>query len=167
MRLSAAVICPTSVLKRLSADDLLAQPQREGVDRPVARVDRARCEPGPTVDCVTEIGVDDRLAAVVAVVARTLVGLHLEQLEHLRALVRGGHHPQLTAVVGEQQPGRAHLEELGGEGREHPQELDQVEVVDEGVCDLDERLGEQFRCDHRDFPLSCTDEPSPITSPPR
>ena len=50
-------------------------------------------------------------------------------------------------LVGEQQPGgverRRSSEVRVGD---HLQELDQVEVVDQGVGDLDEHLGEPFGC---------------------
>ena len=49
------------------------------------------------------------LAAPEAVQARTLVVLQLEQLEQPGRFARSGHHPQLTARVGEQQSGRGHV----------------------------------------------------------
>ena len=71
--------------------------------------------------------------------------LDLEQLDHLGALVGGGHQLQAVVLVREQQTGRACLDEVGRVRGQHLEELDQVEVVHQGVGHLDEHLGQPLR----------------------
>ena len=94
---------------------------------------------------LAEVLAVDRLAGRVAVLARALVGLDLEQLEHLRPFVGGGHHLQTAVAVGQQQAHGAGVDEVGGVRGDHLQELDQVELVHKGVGDLHEHLGQLFR----------------------
>ena len=91
-----------------------------------------------------QVGVDHRLAGAEGVQARSFVVLHLEQLQQLDVLVGGRHELQPAALVGQQQPDVGVADELGGAVGDHQQELDDVEVVDEGVGDLDEHVGEPF-----------------------
>jgi len=59
-----------------------------------------------------ETVVDDGLAGSVAVRARTLRFLQLEELQQAHGLTGGGHHQQLAAGEGEHEPGRGHVEHL-------------------------------------------------------
>jgi hypothetical protein len=68
------------------------------------------------------------------------VGLELEELEKLGALVGCGHQPEPSRVVSEQQTGGTEVRELRVPAGGHLEEVDQLEVVDQGVGNLDEDL---------------------------
>ena len=70
--------------------------------------------------------------------------LHLEELESLDVLVGGRHELQPAALVGKEQPDVGGSDELGGAVGDQLQELDDVVLVDQGVRDLDEHVGEPF-----------------------
>ena len=89
-----------------------------------------------------DVGDDDRLPGAVAVQARALVVLDLEQFRDPCLLGRGGHQLQHAAGVGQQQPRRVHLQQLHAPLGEHVQELHQVKAADQGVGQIDERLRE-------------------------
>ena len=77
---------------------------------------------------------------VEAVEARPLVVLDLEQLEQPDLLGRGADHPEMADRVGQQDPGRGDFQQLDAARRQHGEHFDHVEVVDEGVDDLDESI---------------------------
>ena len=80
------------------------------------------------------------------------MGLDLEQFEGAHGLVGRCHHAQIATRCGQHQPGRRDVEHVDAPVGEHGQQLDDVEVGDEGVGQFDERLGEHgFSC-HR---ISC------------
>jgi hypothetical protein len=97
-----------------------------------------------------EIGVDHRSPGREAVEAGSLVVLQLEELEGPAAVVGRGHVLQPPVVVGQQQSDRGRTADRRGVVGELVQELDEVEVGDEGVGHLDEHVGEPFGGDHRD-----------------
>ena len=94
---------------------------------------------------MVEIRAPHELTGAERVEARAFVVLDLELLEQLHPVTRRGRHVDPTGGVGEEQAGLRQLEELDGAGGEQGQEVDHVEVGDEGVGDVDECPGEQFR----------------------
>jgi hypothetical protein len=92
----------------------------------------------------TQVGGGDGPAGAEAVQAGTLAVLQLEQLEQPRGLAGGGHHAQLAAGVGQQQPGGGDVKQLGAAVGQHLQEVDDVEVGDHGIGQLDEGLRQQL-----------------------
>jgi hypothetical protein len=79
--------------------------------------------------------------------------LHLEQLEEFRTFVGGRHELQLAVGVGEQQSRGSGPDELRCAGRDHLQELDEVELHDESVGELHEHLRNAFRGQRAHHPL--------------
>ena len=127
------------------ADDLLAQAQRERVHRPEPGGQGAGGELRPAVRRGGEVGVHDGRPLAIAVLAGALSRLYLEQLEQVGALVGGGHELEVTLFVGEEEPSRSGAEELRRPGGDHLQELHDVELLDEGVGELDEDLRDPVR----------------------
>ena len=84
------------------AEDLLPQPQRQRVDRPVARVERGSREQRPPVRLNREIRRTHRLPAAITVEARSLLALQLEEFEQPRLFGGGSHHMQLAGRPGKQ-----------------------------------------------------------------
>ena len=61
------------------ADDLLAEPDGQGVDRAVAGAQCHRAEPGPTTINVGQVLIDHRQSGTVRVQARAFLSLELEE----------------------------------------------------------------------------------------
>jgi hypothetical protein len=76
----------------------------------------------------------------VAVQARTLVVLQLEQLEQADLFAGRRHHSQLASGIGEEDAGGVDVEQLDAAVGQHREQVDDVELSDEGVGELDERL---------------------------
>lgn len=70
--------------------------------------------------------------------------LELEEFEQSGPFVGGGHELQLAVGICQQQADGGDVDELGCPNGHVAQELDQVEVVHQGVRDLDEDLGQSF-----------------------
>jgi hypothetical protein len=130
-----------------SADDLVPQPERERVHRQVPRFGRTGRELWPAVLGVTQGGVHDRLAVPERVQAGPFVHLDLEQLESPDVLVGARHELQVPALVRQQDPDVRVADQLGRAVRDHDEELDHVEVVDQGIGQLDEHVGKTL-CRH-------------------
>src|ERR1700728_799340 len=62
-------------------DHLLAQADRKSMDRVVAGTESDRGEGGPSPMCRPQVQVDDGLTGQIAIQARSLLGLDLEQLD--------------------------------------------------------------------------------------
>ena len=133
-------------------DDLVAQPHRDGVHPGIAHLQRGGGEPRPSRCGAVgaDVADDDGLPGAVAVQARSLVVLDLEQLHDPGLLGRGRHQPQRAPAVGQQQPGRVHLQQLDAPVGERLQELHQVIPGDQGVRQFHERLCQALihRCCH-------------------
>jgi hypothetical protein len=122
------------------ADDLLAQPHRQGLHGGEPGVAGGGGKPGPAPCLGGEVGNGDGLAGPEAVQAGSLVALQLEQLEQPGGCAGGGDDTQVTARAGQQQPGRGDVQQLDAAAGQHVQEVDHVEPGDHGVGQLDERL---------------------------
>ena len=96
----------------------------------------------PPLDGFTEIATLDDLSGPVAVEAGALVVLQLEQLEQLHPMAgrRGDVHT--SGWLCEQQSRLGELEELHGVCAQQGQEVDDVEIGDQGVGHVDERTGQ-------------------------
>ena len=104
--MSSASIRPAAGAEQVQgADDVVAVPQREGVHGAVPGADRLRREPRPPSGGAGQVGVDHRSPEAEAVPARALLGLQLEQLQHLDRLRRCGHELQVAVLVRQHQPG--------------------------------------------------------------
>ena len=88
-------------------------------------------------------------AGAVAVQARTLLGLDLEELEHAHGLARRGHHPQVAVGRDQHETGGADVEHVDTAVSEQREQLHDVEVGDERVGQLHERPGKQGFSGHR------------------
>ena len=93
---------------------------------------------GQVAVCQREVGVDHRLHGPHAVQARTLPEPQLEQLEAAAGVVGGGHEPQLPAMVLQHDAHRVGPAHHGRVLTQRGQEVDHVEVGDEGVGHVDE-----------------------------
>jgi len=127
------------------ADDLLAQPHRQGLHRGEPCLPRGGREPRPARRRRGQVRGLDRLAGPEAVQARTFVVLQLEQLEQPGRLAGGGHHAQLTARVSQQQPRRGHVQQLHTAVGQHMHEVNHVKPGHHRVRQLNERLRQQLR----------------------
>ncbi len=125
------------------ADDLVAQPHRQGLHGAEAGLPGGGGEPGPAL-VGAQVGGCHGLAGPEAVQAGSLVALQLEQLEQPGGLAGGGHHAQFPARVGQQQPGGGNVQQLDAAAGQHMQEVDDVEIGDHGVGQLDESLRQQL-----------------------
>ena len=94
------------------ADDLIAQPHRQGLHRGEPGAAGGGREPRPAPGFGGQVSRGDGLAGLKAVQARTLVVLQLEQLQQPDGFAGGGHHPQRPARVGQQQPGGGDVQQL-------------------------------------------------------
>ena len=88
---------------------------------------------------------------MVAVAAGPLVVLRLEELDRHGRLAGGRHHPQGSVDVGQEEAGGRGLEELDGAFGQKDHEIDDVEVVDQGVRQLDQGPGEALLSRHASF----------------
>ena len=125
------------------ADDLVAQPHRQGLHGGEAGLSGGGGELGPAL-VSTQVGGCDGVPGAEAVQAGPLVALQLEQLKQPGGLAGGGHHTQFSARIGQQQPGGGNVQQLGAAGGQHVQEVDDVEVGDHGVGKLDKGLRQQL-----------------------
>lgn len=82
------------------------QPHGEGMDGGEPGLACCLCESWPPLLGAGQVGVHDRFGGGVAVNARALVDLELEELEQSARLVGGGEVLQLAVVVGEHQSDR-------------------------------------------------------------
>ena len=87
-----------------------------------------------------QVGDRDGLAGGVALDARALVGLQLEQFQFAGLLGGGGQQAQLVERVGEQEAGGGDVEQLGAALGEFGQQVHHVEVVEQGVDEGDHRV---------------------------
>ena len=76
-------------------DDRAPQAHGQGVHRVEAGGERLRREQRPPTVDRREVLVHDRRAGAVAVEARALLGLQLEQLQHAHGFAGRGHHSEL------------------------------------------------------------------------
>ena len=108
-----------------------------------------RREPRPATVGGGEILIHYWLTSPVAVEARPFSVLDLEELQHSHGLAGGSHHSQLAVRRGQHDPGSVDVEDLDAMAREAGEQIDRVEVVDQGVGELDERPGEHCFSGHR------------------
>ena len=130
------------------ADDGAPQPHRQGVHRVEPGGEGFGREPGPATVDRGQVLVHDRLAGAVAVEARAFLGLQLEQLEQAHRLAGRRHHPEVAVGRDEHQPGGGDVEHVDAAVGEQGEQLDHVEVVDQGVGQLHECPGEQCFSGH-------------------
>ena len=79
---------------------------------------------------------DDRLSRGVGLHARALVALQLEELEETGFLAGSGDDPRIPVGIDEQNARGIGVDEFDAPIGEHRQEVDDVEVVDQGVGKL-------------------------------
>ena len=123
-------------------DDRAAQPHRQRVDRVEAGGERFGGESGPAAVDRGQVLVHDWLARPVAVEARAFLRLQLEQLQHAHGLAGGSHHPQVTVWCDQHESSGVDVEHVDATVSKQRQQLHHVEVGDERVGQLDERLGQ-------------------------
>lgn len=92
--------------------------------------------PAPPIG--VEVLAHDRGTRAVALQARSLHVLELEEFEEPRALARRCHDVQRALRAGQQQPGLGHIEEFDAPGGEEMEEVDDIEVTHQRVGQLDE-----------------------------
>ena len=88
------------------ADDLITQPHRQRLHRLEPGTRGRGRKPRPALIWPGEVGRGDRTPSAEAVQARALVILDLEQLDQPGRLAGRRRYPQLTAWVGQHDPGR-------------------------------------------------------------
>lgn len=129
-----------------------AEPHGEGVHGLEVGLDGPWCELVPAVvGGVAELA-EDGYAGEVRLEARSLLGLDLEQLEQAHGVARRSQDPELAVGAGDHEPGGVDVEELDAPVGQHGEQVDHVEVVDEGVGDLHEGLDEDGFSGHVRFP---------------
>lgn len=79
-----------------------------------------------------------------ALQTRAFVVLQFVEFEEAGFLGGGGHHLQLAAVVGEHDPGGGGAEQFDAAGGQGVQEVDDVEVGDQGVGQFHEGGGDEL-----------------------
>ncbi len=121
-----------------SADDLVAEPYRQGVDGAVPPTHRERREVGPLAVYMGQVWVDHRLTASIAVKTRPFLRLNLEQLDHSELFSRRCQHSEGPVRIG-QQKACGGVKQLDAALHKHLGDLDHVKVVDKGIGQLDER----------------------------
>ncbi len=84
--------------------------------------------------------------------AGALVCLELEPLDQAHRLVAGGHESQFVVVIGQHDAGAVHPHLLRHGGHQLIQRLLGDVVGDQGVGELHEGIGEQWRKHHRSIP---------------
>ena len=130
------------------ADHLPPQPQGHRVGG--AEPDLA-CGPGedrPPVRGGGEVDVGDDLAGGEAVQARPLLLLQLEELQQARGLVGVRDQSQVAALVVEHQPRGVGVDQLDAALGEGLQQVHHVELLDQGVGQFDEDLGQALLTHH-------------------
>ena len=113
---------------------------RDGVHGGEAGVERGGDEPGPPCGRGFQVGDRDGLTGGVALHARALVGLQLEEFQFAGLLGGGGQQAQLVERVGEQKSGGGDVEQLGAALGEFGQQVHHVEVLEQGVDERDDRV---------------------------
>ena len=114
----------------------------------------------PCADCVwseqrpalpggVQVHIDHRGPQSVTVAARSLVGLNLKELQQAGPLVGGGHGHQRAALAGQHDADGAHIEQLDTAGGQDLQEVDDIEVINQGVRQLYKGFRETL------FPVHC------------
>jgi hypothetical protein len=125
------------------ADGLAAQPQWDRVHGAEPGGHGGRCEPWPPGPGGIDVGDRHRFSGAHRIDTGALMSLELEQLEQAERLARGGHQLQAAALVDQQQPCLADVQETDAGMDQVVQDLDHVVVVDQGVGQRDEGFGEQ------------------------
>ena len=124
-------------------DHSAAQAHRQGVDRVVAGGDGFGHEPGPAAVDRGQVLVHDWLTRSIAVEARALLRLQLEQFQHPHRLAGRRHHPQLPVGCDQHQSSCVDVEHVDAAISEKRQQLHHVEVGDQRVGQLHERSRER------------------------
>ena len=100
-------------------------------------------EAGPLVVAGGEVLVQHGFTGAVGVEAGSFLGLVLEQFEQPHGLVRRGHDPEVSFRGDQHETGRSDVEYVDAAVGEQAQQLDDVEVRDEGVGEVDEGPGQE------------------------
>ena len=124
------------------ADRLIAQPHRQRHDGPETRREGGRREQRPACVVGLEVGADHRRASANALQARSLVVLHLEDLEQPGFLTRGRDEGEAALLVVKQQPGRGNVKQANTGSGQPVKQVDDVVVLDEAVREHHEGPGE-------------------------
>ena len=90
------------------------------------------------------------MARAVAVQTRTFGGLNLENVERMGLWGGGSHNLEIAALIAEDDARGIRLEQRNAAFGEGMQEVDGVEVGDQGIGEFDEGVGEDLFA----FPLS-------------
>lgn len=129
------------------ADDPVPQPHRDGVHRPEPGRQCHRPEVGPPAVRDGKVLVHGHQTGPEAVRARALLGLQLEQLHDPHRLTGGRHHPEFAFGRHNHHAGGGDVEDLHAPVGEQREQLDDVELVDQGVGQLDQgRYQQALRC---------------------
>jgi hypothetical protein len=120
-------------------DDLLAETDRQGMNRAIAGVQRDRDESWPAAEAPRKVLVDHGLAGAEAVQAGSFPGLKLKQFNDSQLVGRRRQDPQGAVGCGEEQPGGRGVEELDAAFNQRLGHVDDVEVVHKGVRQLQKR----------------------------
>ena len=148
-------LCRLGVEQVEGADHVAAQSHRKGVHGVKPSSMRLGGEARPATVRRRQALVDDRLTGPVAVEARALLGLQLEQLEQVNRLAGRGHHPQVALERGQQQSGGSDVEHLDAPVGEPGQQLDDIEVGDQRVGQLHQRSRQRRFSRHHVPDTSC------------
>lgn len=90
--------------------------------------------------------------------------LRLQQLERLGPLTPGGHHPQRSRRVSEQDPRLGTVQKLSAAIRQPMEELDHVELRDHRVGQLHKRLDDPLLSGHITHPCALRIPPGDLAS---
>ena len=130
----------TAAVEVQCTDAVVSEAEREGVHRPKAERVHPRDDRGPAVGDITALQIvgDHGCAGAVGLMARSIVVVDLGLLQRLHVRRQRRRKPEMTVGGLEHDSCRGHLQQLGAALDEHPQELVHLEVVGEGVGQLDE-----------------------------
>ncbi|MBE1467399.1 hypothetical protein H4W33_006411 [Kibdelosporangium phytohabitans] len=148
-----------------SADHLVAQPHRHRTRGPEPRLDRGGHEPRPAGSVRDQISTGNRHAGLHAVDTRALLGLRRENLDQFGVLGGTRRRTPATALIGQDHSRGVDLEQLNGPFGQQTEEVQHIEVGDQGVGQRHERARQSLVPDiahHDDLP-----SPSIIARPCR
>ena len=119
-------------------DHLPSQAHRGRVHRSEAPLRRCLLELWPGVARLSDIGHRDGFTALEAVDAGTQTRSKLHDLDELGLLARGGDEFERTGSVGDEEPSRVDVEQIGAHMDERREQVDDVVAVHQGVGHLHE-----------------------------
>lgn len=123
-------------------DAFIPETHGHGVDRDEAGGPGGGDEPGPPADLRAKVLDRERLARPEALQTRAFLVLQLEELQRSGPFIRGGHQVQRATGVGQKNPGFGRIQALESPMDEEIEEIHHVEVIDQRVGQLNERLNQ-------------------------